>query len=218
MHRVVGVLALALCACLAAGCGGLSPRQAARIDAKLLFDDPHPRVLDVEIVRMLSGSREAWITMQGHFKGQVFVSPCSGAHCPAVRYVALNLLLPPRAGHFAGFMVPTPSMVTAVARAKHASPLFKIFSDLGPEAIRCDIPRGGPSPGTIVGACDTKTDPTPSNHVRRVEFIENWPIFRTNRYGGTWGHKYSARWIVTFSRDGGVVSIRVEGHPPQLSK
>jgi hypothetical protein len=216
MQRVlVRVVALGFCACLAAGCGGLSAQQAARGDAKLLFDDPHAQVMHVDTFQNLSGTREAVVTMQGHFRGQAFVNP-SCSSCPADRYIALDFLLPPHPGRFDGFAMLTPSMVAATARARSASPLFRIFPDIGAPAVRCSIPRGGSSPGTIDGVCLTNTYPEPSNHVRRVEFIEHWPFVTTSN--GSWPkYEKTGRWIVTLNRGGSVQSIERTGQqPPQL--
>ena len=57
----------ALCACAAAGCGGSSIEQAARQEAKELLGDPHARVVRVETVQIVNGTREAIVPMQGHF-------------------------------------------------------------------------------------------------------------------------------------------------------
>jgi hypothetical protein len=113
------------------------------------------------------------------------------------RYVALDFLLPPGpANRLAGRPSPR-RWSTRPPSARSASPLFKLFPDIGAPAIRCAIPRGSPPSGTIAGGCFTRTDPTPSNHVRRVVFMEHWPLFRTNRYGGVMGSKHAAGWIVT---------------------
>jgi hypothetical protein len=104
----------------------------------------------------------------------------------------------------------TASEVSAIARARQASPRFRIFPDaMGPN-LRCAIPRGGtqlPSHRSLSGSCSTIA--VPNNHVRRVEFIESW--------GG--GISFTtAGWVVALSRDGRVKSIRVTGQPPQLWK
>jgi hypothetical protein len=224
MHRVIGVLWPVLCPCLMVGCGGLSPRQAAVRDAQQLLGDPQARVIHVETFTNYSDTREAVVTVQSHFKMQSECPPVlSGSHyhCPRFfhpRYVALDFLLPPGPATSAGWETLSPSMVNATAVARSASPLFKLFPDIGAPAIRCAIPRGSPPSGTIAGGCFTRTDPTPSNQVRRVVFMEHWPLFRTNRYGGVMGSKHAAGWIVTLSRNGRVKSILVKGQPPQLSK
>lgn len=216
MHRVIGVSALVVCACLVAGCGGSSPQAAGRRDASKLFGDPHARVVHVETFTNLSGTHEAVVTMQGHFSSRSDNPLASGPG--RFRYVALDFLLPPGPATSAGFETLTPSMIAATTRARSANPLFKIFPDIGSPAIRCLIPRGGPSPGTILGGCLTNTDLTPSNHVRRVEFLERWPLVK--KRNGSWPSSVKGGgWIVTLSRDGRVQSIRVTGHlPPQLWK
>jgi hypothetical protein len=47
-------------------------------------------------------------------------------------------------------------------------------------------------------------------HARRVEFVEHWPLSHPS------GSRTKAGWGVTLGRDGGVRSIHVFGHPPQL--
>jgi hypothetical protein len=200
-------LVIVLCTGMVVGCGRMSPQQAAYRDAQQLFGDPDPSLIDVQMFTNFSGTREAAVVMQGEFR-----VPPSGAHS---RYVVLDFLLPPGPATSAGYEIPTPSMVAATARARSANPLFKLFPDVGSPPIRCGIPVGSRPGGTIAGGCLT-SEPPPTNHLRRVEFIEEWPLFRTNRYGGVLGWKHSARWIVTLAGDGQVQSMSVKGQPPQL--
>ena len=106
----------------------------------------------------------------------------------------------------------TASEVHAVAQARHAMKWLRIFPDTPALDVRCAIPRGGVYRGrerTLPGSCATVVQP--SNHVRRVEFDET---FRTSPRS-----KLSeAGWIVTFSRNGYMQSIRVTGQPPQYWK
>jgi hypothetical protein len=104
----------------------------------------------------------------------------------------------------------TASEIAAIARARRASPRLGIFPDAVGLSLRCAIPRGGTqlAPGrTLTGICSTEV--LPSNHVRRVDFIEMW--------GGSFGSG-TAGWVVTLSRRGRVRSVRVTGQPPQLWK
>jgi hypothetical protein len=96
----------------------------------------------------------------------------------------------------------TASQVSAIGRARQASPLFRIFPDTTALHLRCAIPRGGPPGGALSGTCSTLAPP--SADVRRLAFVERW------------GRSHEAGWVVTLSRDGRVRSVRAAGRPPQL--
>jgi hypothetical protein len=214
MSRVVLVCALVLCGCLSAGCGGSSLQKVARQDSKESLGDPHPRITHTETVRIVDGEKEAVVQMQGHFTivpHCPFVTAGSKSRCHMLhpRNVVLTFSLPnPEASH--GYSTISASQISRIARARHARPLFGIFPDFVNEIVRCAIPRGSPPGGTIAGTCSTEALPYP--RVRRAEFTEHWPQSRPT------GSRNKAGWIVTFSRDGRVESIRVTGQPPQFRK
>jgi len=214
MSRVPAVFAIALGACLIAGCGGTSLGQVARQDSKELLGEPHPQILRTETARIVDGQREAVVQLHGHFT----IIP----NCPAVvgtaknrchtlhpRYVVLTFSLPnPKSSQ--GYATTSSSQIAAIARARRAQPQFATFPDFNGEVVRCAIPRGRPPGGTIAGTCVTYA--LPYQHTKRVEFIEHWPQSEPS------GSRRKAGWTVTLSRDGLVRSIRVLGQPPQLSK
>jgi hypothetical protein len=218
MHRLVGLLLALSCACAAAGCGGSSIKQAARQEAKELLGDPHARVVRVETVQIVNGTREAIVPMQGHFTVHPDCPAAAGgkaSRCHTIHshYAVLdfNLSNPKRSQ---GYWIPGPFQVASITRARSARPLFGIFPDFLNDTIRCDIPRGGSSSGTVEGTCSTSTDI--SGHTIRVRFIERWP--RAGRPDGSWpAYEKSGGWIVTLTRAGHVQSIHTTGHlPPQL--
>jgi hypothetical protein len=219
LRALVVACALILCGSSEAGCGGLSLQRVARQDSKDLLGDPHPRVMRIETVRIVNGTREAVITLQGHFKIRTECLPLASSQkqCHPFshpRYAVLDFSLPnPKDSQ--GFWIPAHAQLTAITRARGARPLFSIFPDFMNFTVRCDIPRGGSSSGTIAGTCSTDTDS--SNHAMRVRFIERWP--RASRRDGSWpAYEKSGGWIVTLERSGRVRSIRVTGHlPPQLT-
>ena len=191
-----------------AGCGA-SAREVARQEAKQLLGDGHPKVLRIETVQDVGGTREAVVTMQGHFKPQ-----CSFGPCRSISYVWLDFSLSdPNA--MQGFSATSASQLAAIHRAKGANPLFGIFPDFTNPAIRCAIPRGR-SGGTIAGGCVMLFEK--SKAVTRITFRERWPFVKTR--SGHWpSYTKSGGWIVTIGRDGRVRSVRVFGHlPPQLWK
>lgn len=208
MHRLIGVSALGLCSCLAAGCGGSSLQAIAHKQAKY-YGHPHATVTGIETVQISAhpGHRRwAMIRMKSRraFRvGCISAGPGLAGSCHA-QYLEVGVDL---SNHEPGLIWGlTASEVSAIARARQASPRFRIFPDTTGLYLRCAIPRGGPSNGTVAGTCSTVADP--SDHVRRVEFIETW------RNGAS--NLSKAVWVVTLSRDGGVRSIRVTGKPPQL--
>lgn len=205
MHRPLATASLVICATLAAGCGGSSLRAIALKQAEY-FGDPHAAITRIETVQ-LSGARPGharWTMIQMKSRhafraGCVSVGPGPAA-CQA-RYLEVGIdLTNHEAGLYWGL---TASEVSAIDRARQASPRFRIFPDTTALYLRCAIPRGSLPGGALTGTCSTVAPP--SAHVRKVEFIEKWG-------------KSTASWVVTLSRSGRVQSIRVTGQPPQLWK
>ena len=211
MRLAPAVLVLCASACVAAGCGS-SYQQAISRESSQFLGDPYPQVMNVELERNVNGDREAVIPVQGHFTLRPSCPAFAGSTAPRcrtghTRYAVLEFSLPdPKAA--GGFWTVSPSQVAAIAAARRASPLFSLFPDFTEEIVRCSIPRGGPGGGTISGTCSTNT--VPYRRVRRVEFLEHWPL------GHKSGSRNKAGWDVTLGRDGRVRSIRVVGQPPQL--
>ena len=211
VHRALATVSLVFCAGLVAGCGGSSIQTIAHAQAKY-FGDPNAAITRIETVRLvgaLPGHRRwTMIQMKGRHAFRVGC-PRSGPAPPgpcAAHYLEVGVDL---ANHgkvmYWGL---TASEVSAIARARRASPRFRIFPDAMGLYLRCAIPRGGtqlPPDRPLTGICSTEV--APNNHVRRVAFIETW--------GGGIGAN-TAGWIVTLSRSGRVQSVRVTGQPPQL--
>ena len=154
MHRIVGLVAIALGASFLAGCGGASLQQIARQDSKELLGDPNPQILRTETVRIVDGEREAVAQLHGHFT----IVP----HCPMVngpsksrchtmhpRYVVLTFGLPPSSSQ--GYAPNSRSQIDAIARARSAQHQLAIFPDFNGEIVRCAIPRANLPGGTIDG-------------------------------------------------------------------
>jgi hypothetical protein len=186
MHGLVAVLVLVSCACAAAGCGGSSIKQVARREGRELLGDPHARVVRIETVRILNGTREAVVPMQGHFTIHpdcpvVVGKNASRCHTIHSRYAVLDFSLSSPEGS-RGYWIPGAGQQSAITRARAARPLFGMFPDFLNYTIRCDIPRGGSSSGSIDGSCSTSTER--SGHLTRVRFIEHWP--RASRPDGSW--------------------------------
>ncbi|HEY7422205.1 MAG TPA: hypothetical protein VH541_09350 [Gaiellaceae bacterium] len=214
MKRVIGLLAIGLGACVIAGCGGASLQQVARQDSKELLGEPHPQILRAETVRIVDGEREAVVQMHGRF---TIIPNCPAVLAPAKsrchtlhpRFVVLTFSLPdPKSSQ--GFATTSSSQIAAISRARRARSQLAIFPDFNGEPVRCALPRSSASSGTIAGTCVTYA--LPSNHVRRVEFVEHWPQSQPS------GSRNKAGWIVTLSRDGRVRSVSVTGRPPQLRR
>ena len=194
---------------LLAGCGGSSVQQVARQRAKQLLGDEHPKLLRVETVQNAGGTREAVVTMQGHFKPQ-----CSFGPCRTFAYAWLDFSLS-NPNDLQGFSATSASQLAAIDRASSANPLFGIFPDFSNSAIRCAIPRGRTG-RTITGGCLMLFEKTKG--VTRIRFRERWPFVKTR--DGHWPHgEKTGGWIVTLGRSGRLQSIRVFGdRPPQLWK
>jgi hypothetical protein len=207
----LAVVAVGLCASLAAGCGS-SYQQAISRQSSEFLGDPYPTVMSVELVRNVNGDREAVIPMKGHFTIRpecpaLAASAKTSCHAAHVRYAVLTFSLPnPRS--MSGSWTVSVAQVAAVAKVRRASPLFGLFPDFTEEIVRCSIPRGGPSSGAIPGTCSTNA--LPYKRVRHVEFVEHWPLSHKS------GSRNRAGWDVTLSRSGRVQAIHVIGHPPQL--
>jgi hypothetical protein len=212
MHRSLVVLVLVLCAFVAAGCGS-SLVQTANQESRVFLGDPYPRFMNVELVRNVNGDSEAVIPVQGHFTlrpecpalaGSTTASRCRTTH---TRYAVLEFSLPnPRSG--GGVWTMSGSQIAVIAAARSADRLFSLFPDFTEETVRCSIPRGGPTGGTIAGTCSTNA--VPYKHVWRVKLVEHWPLSERS------GTRNKGGWDVTLGRAGRVRSINVIGHPPQL--
>jgi hypothetical protein len=211
----MGIAVLVLCVGVAAAYGRPSLQAVARKEARY-FGDPTATITRIEKVRIFGArpghARWAMIRMEGRraFRvgcprpGPGVPGPC-GAHFLEVGVDLAN----PKNVMAWGL---TASEVSAIARARRASHWFRIFPDTTGLYLRCPIPRGGtqlPTTGDLTGTCSTAAEP--SNHVRRVEFIETFRLSPR-------GRSSEADWVVTLQRDGRVQSIRVKGQPPQLWK
>jgi hypothetical protein len=184
-----------------------------------MLGDPHARVVRVETVRIVNGTREAVVRMKGHFTVEpdcpaLIGKKASRCHTIHSRYAVLDFSLSnPRDSQ--GYWIPARSQLAAITRARDARPSFSIFPDFLNDTIQCDIPRGGTSK-TIAGTCSTNTDM--SGQAIRVTFIERWP--RASRPDGSWpSYEKSGGWTVTVTRAGRIRSIHLAGHhlPLQLS-
>ncbi len=180
------------------------------------YGDPDATIASVEKVR-ISGARP------GHERWKIFRMKSSHGFrvgCPSPRpgpagpcdahYLEVGIDL---ANHKVGLdWGLTASEVSAIARARQASRWFRFFPDTTALYLRCAIPRGGtqvPTSRSLTGTCSTVADP--SNHVRRVVFVETFRLSPSAKLS-------EAGWVVSLSRTGRVQSIRVTGQPPQLWK
>lgn len=217
--RVFGVaLVLISAGVVSAGCGDAIANTARR-ESKQFLGDGHPRILRIEKVQDVGGTREAVVAVQGHFKptGGCGLGPCRPGS--PIHYAWLDFSLS-NPKDLSGFQMTSASQLAAVDHAKSARSALGIFPDFTNPAIRCAIPRGNAS-GTIAGACVTLFSTGsigPHAHVRWIKFRERWPFVSTR--DGHWprGEK-TGGWIVTLDRNERVQSIRVFGDlPPQLWK
>lgn len=218
MRRIVTVFVFFLCTGAAAAyAGGFSLQSIAHKEAKY-YGETHAAITRIETVRIWGArpghARWAMIRMKGRHAFRVgcprpgpgLPEPC-GAH-----YLEVGVDL---ANHKVGLdWGLTRSEVSAIARARHASRWFRIFPDTPALYLRCAIPRGGthlPTDKnlTLKGTCSTVAEP--SNHVRRVAFVETFRLSPSSKLS-------KAGWVVTLNRHGRVKSIRVTGQPPQLWK
>jgi hypothetical protein len=228
MQRIVGVFALLLCACAAAGCGGSHVRLTAlhtphyiqppmwltRIIARedrLLNDRDRHGGLSYTVSK-----HKAVVVIFGEFTTPP-PSACKSPYCPSPSRqhgTSLRLVVSPRTHHLLSATLSSRiENDQAVAIARRSSRVLRIFPAL-PGRASCSIPRGGThlTPTTLHGRCKTQyvsSPPYPRGAIR-VRFGERW------RMGG---HVQRAAWIVTVRyRDGHVQSTQVSGQPPQLWK
>jgi hypothetical protein len=205
MHRVLGVIAVALCVSLATAYGGSSLQAIAHKQATY-YGDARAAITRIETVRIRGArpghARWVMIQMKGRHAFRVGCprpGPGPAGPCRA-HYLEVGIDL---ANHQPGLTWGlTASQVSAITKARHADRSLRIFPDTTGLYLRCVIPHGGPTGGpALIGTCSTVAPPTA--HVRYVKFTE------------TWGRSQSAGWYVTFSRNGRIKSIRVTGRPPQ---
>lgn len=216
LRVLLALCVLILAASVVAGCGGASAQQVALQEAKQhLPGDASTKVIRVDSVQDAGGANLAVAILKGNFTLPMSCGLGTGRCRPQhARYYTIAFSLRHPDSWNAG---PTSSAaLDAIAQARKANPLFKMFPDFPDLGVRCTIPRGGSHPGTIPGQCHTAYETL--NHTRVVEFGETWPLasIPPSGYGP---HETSARWIVTLGRSGHVQSIQVRGHhPPQLWK
>ena len=234
MHRFVGVLALLLCASLAAGCGGshVQPTAAhvglyqppmwltkivAREDRRFSDRDPHGGT------SYTFSKRQDVVEMFGEFTTPI--PRCKGSYCPVPprhHGTSLRLVISPRTHRLLSAKLSRRIAGTQAPEvAQRSDRVFHIFPP-HPGKVACSIPRGGsitiPRSGTntthatLRGRCMTAfvSRPPYRRGSIRVFFGERW------RLGGRLQH---AAWIVTVRlRDGRVESTQVTGQPPQFWK
>jgi hypothetical protein len=197
-------------AAIAAGCGGSSLRSIAVQQSKQFLDEPSPKILSIETVRIENGDQHAIARLEGHFR---FVPSCPGpaaghkSHCGPfwTRYAVLELS--PSSRQFAGYWGSSATEETEYAAARQAAPQLGIFPDFANLVVRCTIPGGWG--GTIAGTCSTQ----PGRGKGQLELAEHWPLSRPA------GTRYRAGWIVSFDPSGKIASvIRTGDLPPQLWK
>jgi hypothetical protein len=216
MQRVLTVIALGFCVGVAAACGGSSLRAVAREQAKY-YGDAHATITRVETVRIRGArrghSRWAMIRMKGRTAFRVGCPrPGPGAPGPCgAHYLEVGIDLTNHEPGLAWGL--TASELSAITKARRASPRFRIFPDTPALYLHCAIPEGGAHLGVaaLAGTCSTVAPP--NNRVRRVRFIETW-----SPQGGASGPQMSAGWVVSLGSQGRVRSIHVNGEPPQLWK
>jgi hypothetical protein len=224
MQRIVGVFALLLCSCLAAGCGGSHVRLTAlhshlsrppawllRIVARerRLLNDRNP---GGGTSYTLSKQKDV-VEMFGEFTTPP-PAACTTSYCPSpfrLHGTSLRLAISPRTHRvLSATLSQRITGAQAPAIARRSSRFLRIFP-ARPGRTACSIPRGGlnPTRATLRGRCTTEFVAYPfSRKTVRVRFAERW------RLGG---HTQRAAWIVTVRRrDGRVQSTQVTGQPPQL--
>jgi hypothetical protein len=237
MRRIVGVLALLLCGCLAAGCGGshvrltavhfhhyVQPpmwltRIVAREDRLLNDKDPHGG-----ISYTLSKQKDV-VVMFGEFTTPP-PAACTTSYCPVpvrLHGTSLRLVISPRTHHLVSATLSQRiENDQAVAIARRSSRVLRIFPAL-PGRASCSIPRGGTHLAST--GPKTKANPTTLRGRCKMQYVSSPPYPRGAirvRFGERWrlgGHMHRAAWIVTVRyRDGRVQSTQVIGQPPQLWK
>jgi len=231
MRRIVGVLALLFCGCLAAGCGGSQVRVSAQLSAVRpgLYRPP------LWLTRIVAREDRLFKDRDGHggtsytFSKQKdvvvmfgrFTKPpaksCATGYCPTpvrLHGTSLRLVISPRTHRLlSATLSPRIENDQAVAIARRSSRFLRIFPAL-PGRASCSIREGGLSltPIPLHGLCKTQyvsSPPYPRGGIR-VRFGERWRLD---------GHMHRAAWIVTVRyRDGRVQRTQVIGQPPQLWK
>jgi hypothetical protein len=203
IQRVVGLVTLAGCACLVAGCGG----SAFQAKARKVVADPHATVVSTQTVQGLSGARLAIVVMKpGGSQGLGCGNNLMGGPTRCPHWSDAYVLLNPTTHADGGDLGISRFQVASIARARATSPRFQMFPSVKQLAVRCAIPHASRSGGTLSGACLTTALPFGSP-VRCVAFSEAWRASA--------GSKLRTRgWVVTFSRDGQLQSTRAAAHPP----
>jgi hypothetical protein len=207
MQRVVGLIALIICACLLAGCGGSSLQAKAR----KVVGDPHATVVSTETVDPLGGGRLAVVVMKpGGSQGLGCGNNLMGGptRCPhwSDAYVRLGATTHADMGDL-GI---SKWQVAAIARARATDFRFAVFPIVNQLTVRCGvgIPHLTPSGhgGQIRGMCATIALPF-GGPVLCVAFITGWRP--------TAGDKMkTAAWVVRFDRNGRIKSTCKVADPP----
>lgn len=212
MQRVAALPGLIMCACLVAGCGG----SALEAKARKVVGDPQATVVSTQTVDPLGGGRVVVVVMRpGGSQGLgcaiaasyrlVGSSDSLASGCP--RWSDAYVLMNPTT-HAAGIDLGISKwQVAAIARARATSTRFQMFPSVNQLAVRCPIPHASPSGRTLSGACLTTALPFGSP-VHCVAFSETWRPSAESKLR-------TRGWLVTFSPDGQVQSIRTAAHPPQ---
>jgi hypothetical protein len=204
MQRAVGVLALVLCGCLAAGCGG----SALEAKARKVVADHRATLVSTQTVQALNGARLAVVVMRpGGSQGLGCGSNLMGGPYRCSRWSDAYVLLNPTTHADGGEEGISRFQVAAIARARATSPRFRIFPSVNQLTVRCAVPHASPSGGTLRGMCRTIAMPF-GKPVRCVTFTEGWRPTATSKLN-------TAAWVVRFDPDGHVQSTSTEAHPPQ---
>ena len=203
MQRAVGVLALVCCGCLAAGCGGSALEKARKVVA-----DPRASLVSTQTVQALNGARLAVVVMRpGGSQGLGCGNNLMGGPYRCPRSNDAYVLLNPTTHADGGEVGISRFQVAAIARARATSPRFAIFPSVNQLTVRCAVQHASPSGGTLRGMCGTTALPF-GEPVRCVAFSEAWRSSAASRLR-------IRGWVVTFSRDGQVLSTHPAAHPPQ---
>jgi hypothetical protein len=209
MQRVVVVLVVAVCVCLAPGCG-----SALQAKARKVVGDPRATVVSTQKVRALNGAHLTVVVMKpggsqglGCLIAQSYVSGSTRAYrCPHSQdaYVLLGTTSHADMGEVGISRF----QVAAIARAQATSPRFGVFPSVNQFTVRCTIPNPdlGAHKDTLPDAmCATVALPY-GGHVRCVAFIEAWRPSAASKL-------HTRGWIVPFARDGDVRPTRLTPHP-----
>jgi hypothetical protein len=198
---------------LSAGCGS-GTDAAVRQATKQWFGDGSPKILRVDTVHDLSGTKEIIATVEGRFKLRPHCVP--GARCraaPPFHYAWVSFSDPKGSG---GEAPTNASQIAAIDNAHSARPMFSILPDFLDTAIQCAIPKGISS-RTIDGSCSTVVAAGRFDRPREIRFHEAWKFAPTSL--GYRRQKADGGWIVSLDQNGRVQSIHQFGDlPPQLWK